>query len=213
MYWALVLGAQVCSLRARADELIDKGAIITGEYWAVCVRSWATLSSDRGLVDPQSPPSCPGPSMILPDARSLPHGLAQLRRTIQGRPRHDLWTKLRLIRDTTNHYAPVLIAQNSSHRRPWRAPNFLRAVRAATLENRAHLDAVIAHLVLISVASLPIAGSGFATAASYRCFAFSPISTRRRMASDRLGLSVCFAAQASTFFRSSGDSRMAVTGS
>jgi hypothetical protein len=62
-------------------------------------------------------------------------------------------------------------------------------------------------------AALPIAGSGFATPASYRNFAFSPSSTRRRMASDRLGLSICFAAQASTLFRSSGDSRMAVTGS
>jgi hypothetical protein len=30
-----------------------------------------------GLIDPQSPP---GPSMILPDLRSLPHGLAQPRR-------------------------------------------------------------------------------------------------------------------------------------
>src|SRR5436309_9475836 len=61
--------------------------------------------------------SCPSPSMILPDARSLPHGLAQLPEklgrsgvaasrawdwiithpigTTQGRPRHDLWTKLR----------------------------------------------------------------------------------------------------------------------
>ncbi len=65
----------------------------------------------------------------------------------------------------------------------------------------------------LRIATLPIAGSGFATVASYRSFAFSPSSTRRRMASDRLGLSVCFAAQASTLFRSSGDRRMAVTGS
>jgi hypothetical protein len=44
------------SLESACDELIDKGAIITGEWWAVCVRSWASSSSDRGLVDPQSPP-------------------------------------------------------------------------------------------------------------------------------------------------------------
>ena len=38
--------------------------------------------------------------------------------TTQGRPRHDLWTKL-LIQDTVSHCARVLIAQNSSRRRPW----------------------------------------------------------------------------------------------
>jgi hypothetical protein len=43
------------SLESACDELIDKGAIITGEWWAVCVRSWPSSSSDRGLVDPQSP--------------------------------------------------------------------------------------------------------------------------------------------------------------
>jgi hypothetical protein len=65
-----------------------------------------------------------------------------------------------------------------------------------------------------SLGPAPLPGSGSAkTALSYRGFAFSPRSTRRRIASDRLGLSLCFTAQASTLFRSSGDSRMAVTGS
>jgi hypothetical protein len=41
-----------CSLLC--DALIDEGAIITGEWWALCVRSWAGSSSNRGLVDPQT---------------------------------------------------------------------------------------------------------------------------------------------------------------
>jgi hypothetical protein len=59
-------------LQSAFDELIDKGAIITGEWLAVCVRRWASSSSDRGLVDPQSASLAPGPSMIFADARSLP---------------------------------------------------------------------------------------------------------------------------------------------
>jgi hypothetical protein len=70
--------------------------------------------------------------MTPPDARSLPHGLAQLQTgrsgvaasredwiithpigMTQGRPRHDLWTKVALILDTIGHYAPVLIARLS----------------------------------------------------------------------------------------------------
>ena len=42
---------------------------------------------------------------------------------------------------------------------------------------------------------------------------FSPSSTRRRMASERGGLSSCFAAHLSTASRNSSDSLMAVTGS
>jgi hypothetical protein len=42
--------------------------------------------------------------------------------TTQGRPAHDQWAKLRLIRDTISHYSPVLIAPLSnpisSRRRP-----------------------------------------------------------------------------------------------
>jgi hypothetical protein len=45
------------------------------------------------------------------------------------------------------------------------------------------------------------------------CDPASPSSTSRRMASERPGLSVCLAAQASTFSRNSDESRMAVTGS
>jgi hypothetical protein len=44
-------------------------------------------------------------------------------------------------------------------------------------------------------------------------FAFSPSSTKRRMASERPSSSSCMAAQASTFARSSSDRRIAVTGS
>ena len=45
------------------------------------------------------------------------------------------------------------------------------------------------------------------------CDPASPSSTSRRMASERSGLSVCLAAQASTFSRNSGESPIAVTGS
>jgi len=45
------------------------------------------------------------------------------------------------------------------------------------------------------------------------CDPASPSSTSRRMASERSGLSVCLAAQASTFSRNSDESRIAVTGS
>jgi hypothetical protein len=34
--------------------------------------------------------------------------------TTQGRPAHDQWAKLRLIRDTISHYSPVLIAPLSN---------------------------------------------------------------------------------------------------
>jgi hypothetical protein len=44
-------------------------------------------------------------------------------------------------------------------------------------------------------------------------FAFSPSSTKRRMASERPSSSSCMAAQAPTFARSSSDRRIAVTGS
>src|SRR5262245_30981483 len=60
-------------LQSACDELIDKGAINkanSGLYTSGAVLSWASSSSDRGLVDPQSPPLAQ--SMILPDARSLP---------------------------------------------------------------------------------------------------------------------------------------------
>ena len=48
---------------------------------------------------------------------------------------------------------------------------------------------------------------------SMSCDPASPSSTSRRMASERSGLSVCLAAQASTFSRNSDESRIAVTGS
>jgi len=44
-------------------------------------------------------------------------------------------------------------------------------------------------------------------------FAFSPSSTRRRMASERPGSSSCFAAQRSTFARNASERRIARTGS
>ena len=43
------------------------------------------------------------------------------------------------------------------------------------------------------------------------CDPASPSSTSRRMASERSGLSVCLAAQASTFSRNSDESQIAVT--
>jgi hypothetical protein len=43
-------------------------------------------------------------------------------------------------------------------------------------------------------------------------FALSPISTRRRMASERVGLSLCFAAHLSTVSRNSSVARSAIVG-
>jgi hypothetical protein len=43
--------------------------------------------------------------------------------------------RVALIRDTVSHCAPVLIAQNSSRRRPWAGPNFFAAPEAPC-ENR-----------------------------------------------------------------------------
>jgi hypothetical protein len=54
--------------------------------------------------------------------------------------------------------------------------------------------------------------NGRAIKTPYR-FAFSPISTRRRMASERPGESSCLAAHLSTAVRNSSDSLIAVTGS
>ena len=54
---------------------------------------------------------------------------------------------------------------------------------------------------------------GFLLRRFMSCDPASPSSTSRRMASERSGLSVCLAAQASTFSRNSDESRIAVTGS
>jgi hypothetical protein len=57
--WPLAVGEtkkERSGLQSACDELIDKSAIITGEWWAVRVRSRASSSSDRGPVDPQSAP-------------------------------------------------------------------------------------------------------------------------------------------------------------
>jgi hypothetical protein len=58
----------------------------------------------------------------------------------------------------------------------------------------------------------PMSHGGDSSAQS-QFFAFSPSSTRRRMASERPGSSSCFAAHLSTVSRNSFDSRIAVTGS
>jgi hypothetical protein len=73
-------------------------------------------------------PLLPTPIMMLPDARALPHGLAQLpeklgrsgvavSRAWSGLDRHDTGSttarsvdEVALIRDNISHYAPVLIA-------------------------------------------------------------------------------------------------------
>jgi hypothetical protein len=88
-------------LQSACDELIDKAAIhhrrIVGclrpELGEFIQSSWAGR--------PAIAPSCRGPSMMLPNPRSLPHGLThwvimaqQSDRHDHGRPRHDLGTKL-----------------------------------------------------------------------------------------------------------------------
>ena len=55
--------------------------------------------------------------MMLPDPRSLPHGLTHWVIVAQPSDRHDTWSttarsgdEVVLIRDAVSHYAPVLIA-------------------------------------------------------------------------------------------------------
>src|SRR6476661_4850259 len=118
-------------LQSACDELIDKAAIhhrrIVGcmrpELGEFIQSSWAGR--------PAIAPSCRGPSMMLPDPRSLPHGLTHWVIVAQQSDRHNTWSttarsgdEVVLIRDAVSHYAPVLIDQNSPRRRPWRARIF-----------------------------------------------------------------------------------------
>jgi hypothetical protein len=71
------------SSQARQLQSFDKGAIIQANSGLYASGAGPGLSSERGLLDRQSP-ACQSPSMIFPDARSLPHGLARLPKIGKG---------------------------------------------------------------------------------------------------------------------------------
>jgi hypothetical protein len=121
---ALILDALLCIaqampvrvnlMTAKALGLEDPPTLLAGLYASGARPS---SSRDRGLVDPQSPPSCPGPSI----ARSLPHGLA----APGERHRVDHGTSCGRSRANSGHYKPLCVCvdctfvnQDSSRRRP-----------------------------------------------------------------------------------------------
>src|SRR4030081_1464094 len=107
--------------------------------------------------------------MILPDARTLPHGLAHWVQWRSSQPhvvrtgslpnRHDTGStmarsvdEVALIRDTVSHGAPVLIAQNSSCRRAWAGSNFFAAPEAQAAKESPRLHFSNAEVGLVSSA-------------------------------------------------------------
>src|SRR5262249_28681749 len=69
----------ICATLSARDQRAKKYVLQPSTEW----RDFTALGGLAGRS--AIAPSCPGPSMMLPDARSLPHGLPQLPETARGK--------------------------------------------------------------------------------------------------------------------------------
>src|SRR5258706_15476709 len=79
-------------LQSACDELIDKAAIYHRRIVGCMRPELGEFIQSSWAGRPAIAPSCRGPSMMLPDPRSLPHGLTHWVIVAQQSDRHDTWS-------------------------------------------------------------------------------------------------------------------------